>query len=525
VPVTDVHVFQSAHFDAGYANTTVGVLALWFFTHFPRAYAIGLELEARGGPERLHFMTHSWIVSLFLDCLPGIPGLRCPTEGEKGNFTDAVRRGFIYWHAFSFNGEPELMHLGLFKAAINLTHTLDDRFGLPHKATMSQRDVPGMSRAVLSPLTQAGVRGITIGVNCYSMPAAAPRAFMWLDSATGATLPTMLHPYNYGMTSYNDSVVVPGLSHAATFAWRGDNAGPPDSVQEVLDDFAYIRTQFPGANVFASTLDNFTQLLAAPSIAATLPTVTAEYGDTWLHGAAADPFKTAMNARASALLVQCLGEGGGCTPGDPAIANFTRLLLKNNEHTYGKSHAWLNDQVTWSNADLQAALAQGLPNFLDTVASWQEQRDWGLGFPLQALAGHPLQAALAEAWGDLYPPLPPPSPGSAAGGGDGWAPLQPGAPPETVGQWTVAFHPQSGALSLLAHNPPPPQPLQQAGAGGGGDPGRLVWVNTTQDPLSVFFAAEYQTYDNASINEWMALYNSANLPGWKSTPGCGFSDW
>jgi len=83
------------------------------------------------------------------------------------------------------------------------------------------------------------------------------------------------------MTSYNDSVVVPGLAHAATFAWRGDNAGPPDSVQEVLDDFAYIRTQFPGADVFASTLDNFTQHLVAPAVLASLPRVTAEYGDTW----------------------------------------------------------------------------------------------------------------------------------------------------------------------------------------------------------------------------------------------------
>lgn len=307
------------------------------------------------------------------------------------------------------------------------------------------------------------------------------------------------------MTSYNDSVVVPGLSHAATFSWRGDNAGPPESVQEVLDDFNYIRTQFPGANVFASTLDNFTQLLNAPAIVATLPRVTAEYGDTWLHGAASDPFKTAMNARASTLLVACL-DNGGCSMGDPIIANFTRLLLKNPEHTWGKSHAWLNDQITWSNVDLQAALAKGLPNFLDTVASWQEQRDWGLGYPLQALEGHPLQAAVAEAWADLYPPVPPPTPSN-----DGWVPFSPGGPPQEVGEWGVGFDPLSGALSLLTHQ------------GSGGD--TVAWVNTTQDPLSVFFAAEYQTYDNASINEWMNLYNSANLPGWISTPGCGFSDW
>ena len=195
VPITDVHVFQSAHFDAGYANSTVGIFSLWWYTHFPRAYSLGLALDARGGPERLRFMSHSWIVSLFLDCPPGIPGLRCPTVGETANFTDAVNRGYIYWHAFPYNGEPELMHLKLFQSALNLTHALDDRFGVPHKATMSQRDVPGMTRAVLLPLSQAGVKTLTMGVNCYSMPGAAPRAFLWADSATGANLTTMLHPY------------------------------------------------------------------------------------------------------------------------------------------------------------------------------------------------------------------------------------------------------------------------------------------------------------------------------------------
>jgi hypothetical protein len=211
-----------------------------------------------------------------------------------------------------------------------------------------------------------------------------------------------------------------------------------------------------------------------------------------------------MNNRASALLAACL-DAGRCSARDPAIANFTRLLLKNAEHTWGKSHYFLNDQTTWSNVDLQAALARGAPNFLDMVASWQEQRDWGLGLPLQALERHALHAEVAAAWADLYPPAPPPAP--AAGG---WVPLAPGAAPETVGVWTLAFDAQSGALSLLA----------QAGVAPG-----AAWVNASADGASVFFAAEYQTYDNASIAEWLDLYNSASLPGWISTPGCGFSDW
>jgi len=37
VPITHVHIVQSCHFDAGYANTTTNIMNLWFHTHFPQA--------------------------------------------------------------------------------------------------------------------------------------------------------------------------------------------------------------------------------------------------------------------------------------------------------------------------------------------------------------------------------------------------------------------------------------------------------------------------------------------------------
>lgn len=81
-------------------------------------YRLGLELE--GTPWALHFMAQSWIVSMFLDCPPGIPGLVCPSAGEKANFTDAVARGYITWHAYPFNGEVELLEPSLLPAAFNV---------------------------------------------------------------------------------------------------------------------------------------------------------------------------------------------------------------------------------------------------------------------------------------------------------------------------------------------------------------------------------------------------------------------
>jgi hypothetical protein len=46
VPIDTVHVVQAAHFDAGFAYTIAGVLNLHWYTHYPRALALGLALES-----------------------------------------------------------------------------------------------------------------------------------------------------------------------------------------------------------------------------------------------------------------------------------------------------------------------------------------------------------------------------------------------------------------------------------------------------------------------------------------------
>lgn len=230
---------------------------------------------------------------------------------------------------------------------MQLTHSLDARFGLSPKSTMSQRDVPGTTRSLIPGLLRANVRAYTGGVNVYSAPPFVPRAFVWSDLASNTSIPAMVHPYNYGGISYSDAVVIPGFSHAIVFDWRGDNAGPPQSVDEVKGNYATVQAAFPGATVFASTLDNFTQLLT-PAVTATLPILTSEIGDTWMHGAASDPQKSQMYKRAAELRRSCIASGA-CSAADPVIANFTRFLLKNNEHTWGKSQpVYFADYSNWS---------------------------------------------------------------------------------------------------------------------------------------------------------------------------------
>ena len=446
VPITDVHIVQASHFDAGFAYTIKDVLELWWYSHFPRAHALGAAIAANASLAELalHFTAQCWLVDLFFACPPAVPGgLRCPTDAEQADVAESIRNGWLTWHAFPFNSEYELHGAGMLAAGVARCHALDDRFGFARKATASQRDVPGTTRSAVPHLLAAGVTAFSNGVNGASTPPFVPRAFVWRDAASGLSLPTMIHPYGYGGTGAEDAVVAPGLAHALVFAWRGDNAGPPDSVAEIAGDLAGVKAAFPGARVFFSTFDNFTASgFLDAAVLAQLPVVTSEMGDTWVHGAGSDPVRTAFFRRAGALRSLCVARGA-CSEGDPVLQNFTRLVLKCGEHTWGKDiKGFLHDTNHWTNAELAAQIAAGAPNFLDVIASWQEQRAWCVDYSIQSLAqaGHPLAAELQKALADLRPSSPPITAGYAA--------FAPGTV-YNAGRWSIGFDAATGAISTL----------------------------------------------------------------------------
>jgi hypothetical protein len=491
--ITTVHVIQSCHFDAGYADFTTAILNRWFTQFFPQARELGLALAARdpGGPQ-LKFLAQSWVVSLYVDCPVGVPGLQCPSPGALANFSDSVTRGFVYWHALPHNGEVEMAGGShLLDSSFNLTFSLDARFGLPRKRAISQRDVPGTTRGLLAHAARNGVEMITIGANSYSHPAAVARAFAWRDAESGTVLPVFYHPLGYGGIGWEDVVVLPSHEHAIVFDWRGDNAGPPQSVNEVTSQFAAIAALFPGAAVVASTIDDFAATLT-PAVIAGLPVVEDEIGDTWVYGATADPLKAAWTVAVRDVLAECARDGS-CPSSDPAVANATRFLVKNFEHTFGHDTKSLpGDYVHYSNSALQQELAANASKFKGAVASWVEQRSYGFDYALGALdvAGHPLAARLRAAFAASFPP---------PGGPDlaGFRPFAPGAVYD-AGRVKLAFDAASGALSYLADSA---SGAAFAGSGGGS-----------------LLALEYVTFSNdGDYQLFYEHYSTANFPPFPGT--------
>ena len=145
--------------------------------------------------------------------------------------------------------------------------------------------------------------------------------------------------------------VVDGLEHALVYNWNGDNQGPFTS-ETYGEKWQVIQNVFPGAEIVASTFDNFTQHLYDPDVYAKLPVVTKEMGDSWIYGVPSDPQKVqrmrVMNREWTKYLQQ--------HSMDDDLRNATRFFLKAGEHTWGKDvKSYLSDNNDWSNKDFEEA--------------------------------------------------------------------------------------------------------------------------------------------------------------------------
>jgi hypothetical protein len=178
-----------------------------------------------------------------------------------------------------------------------------------------------MTRAALNTLNQQGIRAISVGVNAGSAPPGVPKnqPFIWRDQPSGAQVIAFWHPFGYGghvqrngktlqLTPAEDCVKTPqkadGTREILCFSWRGDNAGPFEDPDDVLEIFSVARELFPGAEVKASTFEDFLDVLEPFS--AGMEVVTGEIGDTWIHGVASDPKKMQMYRAVMRMRSQCL---------------------------------------------------------------------------------------------------------------------------------------------------------------------------------------------------------------------------
>ena len=472
--IQDVFVVFSNHLDIGYTMNVNGscagaVINKYFTQFFPAAIATSQYLRTNATINsttrwKYKWMTQSWLVSAYRHCNATTVNrfgrgeasdLVCPSAAELAAFEAAVRRGDITWHAFPHNAEPEMFDAGLFSAALNLTFREDDYYGHARRRTLSQRDVPGLTRATIPLLRAGGVQAVSVGENTACAQVNVPSMFLWRDNATATEVVALFHPKGYGrrrrrrrrasggnvqgggggggggsrdfshsagdtdddvpegvhvdasgtvVIGPGDCVDAPFANASICFAWQGDNHGPHTGPNAVAI-FEAVQQMYPGARIQSSdAFDDFVDRVWPHR--ARLPLVTAEIGDTWIYGADSDPLKVAQFRAASRLRAAwCTSAGskGGaaattaCDPASAEMQAFDRLLTKVGEHTWGWSGPknMRTGVDGWSDADLQRSLATD-PVYETNVWTWLEQRAFITNAVAALPPGSPLKAAILD---------------------------------------------------------------------------------------------------------------------------------
>lgn len=412
-----VHLVAKTHLDVGFTALAAAVVDTYVESYIPGALRLAAELRDRGGPERYVWTTGSWLIHTFLE--------RADAVG-RAQAEAAIEAGDLAWHALPFTTHTELCDVALVEAGLEIASRMDHRFG---RRTIAAKltDVPGHTRGLVPLLASAGVELLHIGVNPVATVPDVPSCFRW-RSPDGSEVVVA-----YQAGGYGDLTEVPGCPDRLAFAHTGDNLGPP-TVDEVVAAFATMRDRVPGTEVRASTLDSFAEALRP--VRGSLPLVTAEIGDTWIHGLGSDPQKVAayrelLRARRSWL------EAGMVAPDDSRLRGFHEHLLLVAEHTWGldeKTH--LPDRERWSRQDLPGLRSEERTQRYE--ASWAEQRAY-VDAAVEAIDSEGLRRAARSTLSALRSPIPAFEPGDAV------------APDAVVslGCWDLAVDPTTGAVIHL----------------------------------------------------------------------------
>eukprot|EP00730_Choanoeca_flexa_P005701 TRINITY_DN12004_c0_g2_i1.p1 TRINITY_DN12004_c0_g2~~TRINITY_DN12004_c0_g2_i1.p1 ORF type:complete len:799 (+),score=141.55 TRINITY_DN12004_c0_g2_i1:145-2397(+) len=433
--VTTVYLVTSSHFDAGCktpgcGNYTPGepyrcahtrngpgepfayhIINRYFDQFIERA--IQLSAQARSKGTQYNYLIQPWVAALYLNCsnagllswpFSGLPLntslLHCPSQVDKDALIRALQRGDMFLHAFPHDGEASYYpDSSLFEAALRLPQAVAWQANVTLPRVVSQRDVPGTTRAAIPLLRKYGINGLTIGAGTPPGKPDAPPLFVWRDEASGTDV-VVTYETAYGKVT---QVFVLPNGVAMVAAWIGDNQGP-GSYEDVQGFFTYLNKTFPNADIKLGPFEPFFDIANQPDIKSQLPVITEEIGDGWLYGIASDPLKNAQFRRLSALRKTCI-ENGRCDPNNEAMMAFDRLMVKVPEHTWGVAQTWfLPDYENWTNTQFDAARRQAgfiLNNthhadYNTTINSWLEQRTYVVNAPRLLQSTYPDLAQAME---------------------------------------------------------------------------------------------------------------------------------
>lgn len=478
-----VIVVSKTHLDLGFTDFAESIRQKYIREFIPSAIELAEKVNS-GSSKKFIWTTGSWILK---------EALENSDEKDKIRLKEAIARGDIVPHALPFTTHTELFDRDTYDFGLTIVDEIDKIRG---RKTVSAKmtDVPGHTKAIVPLLAEHGVKLLHIGVNGASAVPEVPECFLW---RCGGAEVVVIYSGSYGgpfKSEFADEVLY--LDHTL------DNHGAP-SAEKLRQRLSQIEKEYPGYEVSAGTLDDFAEIMW--QVKDKLPVLENEIGDSWLHGSAADPYKSASLRTLMRLKREWLADGS-MEKGSAEYRNFSDALLCIGEHTCGMdSKIYFADYENYLKKDFQRArekdnvtikhIFRDFPhNFLTAVsrafggyksgsyktieASWNEQRQY-ISKAVEALSEeHRAQAeeALSE--------------------------LRPKKPLELDG--TV---PYSGKIALAGYE------FELSGSGG---IGRLSYngsdiIRESGEPF-----IEYRSYTKADYDFWFSHYarNMDKNGGW-----------
>jgi hypothetical protein len=172
----------------------------------------------------------------------------------------------------------------LYASALNLSRQLDEALGRPRTVTLSQKDVPGMTRAAVPQLAAAGIRAIHIGEPRPTFPPPSPFPLPYLTNssfrrqrlqhaASGAPLHHFLLQVPSSSPEYFGNCNVfrwlDEASNSSVLAYYGSAYGQGEPSSHILPSSPLLRMPSPSLPPFHAY--GLTAGASTPSLAVTVP--------------------------------------------------------------------------------------------------------------------------------------------------------------------------------------------------------------------------------------------------------------
>ena len=305
-----VIVVSKTHLDLGFTDYAENIRQKYIDTFIPEAIELAEKVN-KDGKKYFVWTTGSWILKEALK-----------DEGCKAKLEKALRQGNIAPHAMPFTTHTELLDEDSLDFGLSVVDEIDKLRGRKTVAA-KMTDVPGHTKGLVPFLSKHGIKLLHIGVNGASALVDVPPCFLWKN---GDSEVVVIYSGAYGGAFESELV-----EEILYFDHTLDNHGAP-SPEKVVAHFNEIQQKYPEYEITAGTIDDFADVIWEKR--SELPVFEGEMGDSWIHGSATDPYKSAALRVLMSLKCKWFCDGS-LERENGEYKDFSDALLCVAEHTCG----------------------------------------------------------------------------------------------------------------------------------------------------------------------------------------------